>query len=198
MSIVCAAIKGDEIAIAADTQMSKGSMVVTAKDLENCNKLLRVNDNVIGIVGWSAMSTMLETIIGEKAELFVMGDRKKIYRSLMNLHKEMKKNYFLETYEDSSQPVESTQLDALIININGIFEISGYRDVHQYSRFWAVGSGCRYSLGAMEALYGKANDAQVLVEAGVNAAAKFDKHCSLPATSEVMTLSAEQRVAIVS
>ena len=88
MSIVCAAIKGDEIVIAADTQMSKGSMVVTAKDLENCNKLLRVNDNVIGIVGWSAMSTMLETIIGEKAELFVMDDRKKIYRSLMNLHKE--------------------------------------------------------------------------------------------------------------
>jgi ATP-dependent protease HslVU (ClpYQ) peptidase subunit len=116
----------------------------------------------------------------------------------MNLHKEMKKNYFLETYEDSSQPVESTQLDALIINKNGIFEISGYRDVHQYSRFWAVGSGCRYSLGAMEALYGKANDAKVLVEAGVNAAAKFDKHCSLPATSEVMTLSVEQRVAIVS
>ena len=198
MSIVCAAIKGDEIVIAADTQMSKGSMVVTAKDLENCNKLLRVNDNVIGIVGWSAMSTMLETIIGEKAELFVMDDRKKIYRSLMNLHKEMKKNYFLETYEDSSQPVESLQLDALVINKFGIFEIGSYRDVNQFSRFWAVGSGSRYSLGAMEALYGKTVDAKELVEAGVNAAAKFDKHCSLPATSEVMTLSVEQRVAIVS
>ena len=86
MSIVCAAIKDDEIAIAADTQMSKGSMVITAKDLENCNKLLRVNDNVIGIVGWSAMSIMLETIISEKAGIFVMDDRKKIYRSLMKLH----------------------------------------------------------------------------------------------------------------
>jgi hypothetical protein len=39
---------------------------------------------------------MLETIISEKGGLFVMDDRKKIYRSLMNLYKEMKENYFLE------------------------------------------------------------------------------------------------------
>lgn len=198
MSIVCAAIKGEEIAIAADTQLSKGSMVITAEDLENCNKLLRVNDNVIGIVGWSAMSTMLETIMAEKAGLFIMDDRKKIYRSLMNLHKEMKENYFLETDEYDSQPVESLQLDALVINKYGIFEIGSYRDVSKYSRFWAAGSGSRYGLGAMEALYGTANNAKELVEAGVKAAAKFDSGCSLPATSEVMTLSVEQRVAIVS
>ena len=110
---------------------------------------------------------------------------------------ETKDNYYLETYEDSSQPVESLQLDALVINKFGIFEIGSYRDVNQFSRFWAVGSGSRYSLGAMEALYGKTVDAKELVEAGVNAAAKFDKHCSLPATSEVMKLSVKQRVALV-
>ena len=198
MSIVCAAIKDDEIAIAADTQMSMGSLVTTAEDLKNCDKLLRVNDNVIGIVGWKAMSIMLETIISEKGGLFVMDDRKKIYKSLMNLHKEMKQNYFLETDEYDSQPVESLQLDALIINKNGIYAISSYREVNQYSRFWAIGSGYRYSLGAMEVLYGKATSAKELVEAGVYAAAKFDSGCSLPATSEVMTLSVEQRVAIVS
>ena len=198
MSIVCAAIKDDEIAITADTQMSMGSLVTTAEDLKNCDKLLRVNDNVIGIVGWKAMSIMLETIISEKGGLFVMDDRKKIYKSLMNLHKEMKQNYFLETDEYDSQPVESLQLDALIINKNGIYAISSYREVNQYSRFWAIGSGYRYSLGAMEVLYGKATSAKELVEAGVYAAAKFDSGCSLPATSEVMTLSVEQRVAIVS
>ena len=198
MSIVCAAIKDEEIAIAADTQMSLGSLVTTAEDLKNCDKLLRVNDSVIGIVGWTAMSTMLETIVSEKAELFVMDDRKKIYRSLMKLHEEMKENYYLETDEHKSQPVESLQLDALIINRNGIFEIGSYREVNQYLRFWAIGSGSRYSLGAMEALYAKAIEAKELVEAGVNAAAKFDSGCSLPATSEVMKLSVEQRVAMVS
>ncbi len=198
MSIVCAAIKDDEIAIAADTQMSLGSLVTTAEDLKNCDKLLRVNDNVIGIVGWTAMSTMLETIVSEKARLFVMDDRKKIYKSLMKLHEEMKENYYLETDEHKSQPVESLQLDALIINRNGIFEFGSYREVNQYLRFWAIGSGSRYSLGAMEALYDKAIDAKELVETGVHTAAKFDGHCSLPATSEVMKLSVEQRVAIVS
>ena len=198
MSIVCAAIKNDGIAIAADTQMSMGSLVVTAEDLKNCDKLLRVSDSVIGIVGWKAMSTMLETIINEKGGFFVLDDRKKIYKSLMNLHKEMKENYFLETSEDSDQPVESLQLDALIINKNGIYAISSYREVNQYSRFWAIGSGYRYSLGAMEALYDKVVDAKDLVAAGVYAAAKFDNGCSLPATSEVMKLAVEQRVAMVS
>ncbi len=116
----------------------------------------------------------------------------------MNLHKEMKENYYLETSEHRSQPVESTQLDALIINKNGIYEIGSYREVNQFSRFWAIGSGCKYSLGAMEALYDKAIDAEELVEAGVNAAAKFDNYCSLPVTSEVMKLSVEQRVTMVS
>jgi ATP-dependent protease HslVU (ClpYQ) peptidase subunit len=197
MSIVCAAIKNDQIAIAADTQMSMGSLVTTAEDLKNCDKLLRVNDNVIGTVGWKAMSTMLETIIDEKGGLFVLDDRKTIYRSMMSLHKEMKANYYLETDECKSQPVESLQLDALIINKNGIYEVGSYREVNQFSRFWSIGSGARYSLGAMEALYGMAIDAKELVEAGVYAATKFDSGCSMPATSEVMKLSVEQRVAMV-
>lgn len=198
MSIVCAAIKNDEIAIAADTQMSIGSLVATAEDLKNCEKLFRVNDSVIGFVGWKAMSTMLENIINEKGGLFVMDDRKKIYKSLMNLHKEMKENYFLETSEDSDQPVESLQLNALIINKNGIYEISSYREVNQYARFWAIGSGRRYSLGAMETLYGKVVSAKDLVEAGVYAATKFDDGCSMPSTSEVMNLAVEQQVILVS
>jgi len=198
MSIVCAAIKHDEIAIAADTQMSMGSMAVTAGDLKNCEKLFKVNDSVIGFVGWKAMATMLETIISEKEGLFVLDDRKKIYKSLMNLHKEMKENYFLETSEDHDQPVESLQLDALLINKSGIYEIGSYRDVNQYSRFWAVGSGSRYSLGAMEVLYDKGLNAEELVIAGVEAAAKFDKGCSLPVSCEVMKRAVPQHVSIVS
>ena len=198
MSIVCAAIKNDEIAIAADTQMSWGSLVTTAEDLQNSDKLLRVNGNVIGTVGWKAMAVMLEAIVGEKAEIFVMDDRKKIYQSLMKLHEEMKQNYYLETSEYKSQPVESLQLDALVVNKNGIFVISSYREVNQFSRFWAIGSGSRYSLGAMEALYSKASNAIELVEAGVFAATKFDDGCSLPSTSEVMKLVVAQSVAMVS
>jgi ATP-dependent HslUV protease subunit HslV len=198
MSIVCAAIKNDKIAIAADTQMSWGSLVTTAEDLQNSDKLLRVNGNVIGTVGWKAMAVMLEIIVGEKAGIFVMDDRKKIYQSLVKLHEEMKQNYHLETYENNSQPVESTQLDALIVNKSGIYAIGSYREVNQFSRFWAIGSGSRYSLGAMEVLYSKATDAKELVEAGVFAATKFDSGCSLPSTSEVMKLAVAQRVAMVS
>lgn len=197
MSIVCAAVKNNEIAIAADTQMSMGSLVVTAENLNNCKKLFQVNDSVIGFVGWKAMSTILEDIISEKAGLFVFDNRKKIYKSLMNLHKEMKENYFLETSEDCDQPVESLQLNALIINKGGIYEINSYREVNQYSRFWAIGSGKRYSLGAMETIYDGNASALSLVKAGVYAATKFDDGCSLPISSEVIQIATDQQTVMI-
>lgn len=137
MSIVCAAIKNNEVAIAADTQLSFGSLNITANDLINCRKLFNVNDSIIGTVGWKAMSTMLETIIKEKSKIFNLNSRLDIYQSLMRLHEEMKNNYFLETSDSRSQPVESMQMQALIANASGIYEISSYREVNQYSRFWA-------------------------------------------------------------
>jgi len=197
MSIVCAAIKNNQVAIAADTQLSFGCLNVGASDLKNCTKLYRVNNSIVGTVGWKAMSTMLEVIIDQKSELFNLGNRIDIYTSLMRLHHVMKTHYFLETGGGDSQPVESMQLQALIINNSGIYEISRYREVNQYKRFWAIGSGQEYSLGAMEVLFDSGKNAQQLVEAGVIAAAKFDDGCSLPATSQMMPLNIEQHVAMV-
>ncbi len=190
MSIVCAAIKNGEVAIAADTQLTVSSIVVTAADDKNFNKLIKVNGSVIGLVGWASIQIMIETIIRENGNMFILDDRDTIYKSLNNLHNVMKENYSLITTDDEgNQPIESSQLDGLIINKSGIFDIDCYRSVEQYYRFWATGSGKKYSIGAMEAAYDKSYNAKELVMLGVNVAAKFDPDCSLPATYEVIRQS---------
>ena len=189
MSIVCAAIKNKEVAISCDTVCNFGSINASARHIKNSNKLYAINGSIMGIVGWSAVADVVEHLISTDKELFKLNDRMGIFTTLTGLHKRMKETYGLETRENEDQPVESTQLDALVINQNGLFEISSYRDVREYKTFWALGSGQKLGLGAMHALYDKDVSAKDIVEAGVKAAADFDDGCGLPLKSKVISMA---------
>ena len=80
MSIVCAARTANEIAIACDTQSNFGSLTVSAKHMANANKLFVVNDNVIGIVGWNAISDVVAHLIKHDKKLFQLNSRMGIIR----------------------------------------------------------------------------------------------------------------------
>lgn len=145
-----------------------------------------VNGNVIGIVGWSAISDAVGHLIQHDKKMFQLDNRLAIYSTLMRLHAKMKNDYFIETKEDDEQPVESSQLDALIINKFGLFEIGSYREVNEYQTYWAIGSGRSLGIGAMHALYDGKASAKKIVEAGVKAAAEFNESCALPLKTKTM------------
>jgi len=190
MSIVCAARKNGQIAISADSLTSYGGLSASATYRENSSKLLRVNGSVIGIVGWCAISSALEHLIHGEEELFRFGNRMEVMSTLLELHRRMKQDYFLESYEDRNQPVESTQLHALIATAGGLYEVCSYRSVGECRSFWAVGSGRRVALGAMYANWNSSVSARAVAEVGVRAAAEFDDACGLPLSSEVIQLTA--------
>lgn len=189
MSIVCAAVKDGEIAISCDTQSNDGSLTVSSKHIKNSNKLYVVNDSIMGIVGWNAISGMVEHLIEHNKESFKLNNRVEIFSSLVLLHEKMKDDYFIETKEHDQQPVESNQLDALIINKYGLFEIGSYREVNEFKTYWAIGSGRRIALGAMHALYDQKVTAKKVVESGVKAAAEFDDCCGLPVKTKVIKIN---------
>jgi ATP-dependent protease HslVU (ClpYQ) peptidase subunit len=69
----------------------------------------------------------------------------------------------------------------LIINRKGIFGLSSYKYVQEYSRFAANGSGGEFALGAMFAVFGEAsNSAADVAEVGVRAGSEFDDGSALP------------------
>lgn len=188
MSIIVALRKGREAVIAADTAQSDESMVMTAKYLVNHEKILRAGDSYVGLAGWSASQDIFESLIRERPELLKLESRAAIFDTFRALHEVMKEKYFIDTQEDKEQPVESSQLGALIVNPNGIFEIESYRSVSEYSRFWALGSGKRLAMGAMHALYETTDDVVAIAKAGIEAACEFDDGCVLPMTHHVVTL----------
>ena len=188
MSIICAAKKSGIVAISSDTQTNYGTLKVSAKHFRNMNKMFPINKSVVGIVGWVAISDMMEYLFLNDKKLFELNSRMEIYGTLLRLHEKMKNDFFIETKEDDDQPVESSQLDALIVNKHGIFEISSYREVNEYQTFWAIGSGRRIGLGAMHALFDSKASAKEIVEAGVRAGAEFDDSCGLPLKTRTMSL----------
>ncbi len=194
MSIVCAVKKNNEVAISADSLTSYGSLQASSRHLKNSGKLYKVDDSVIGMVGWSAISGIVEHLILQDKKIFRLGGRMEIMSTLLALHERMKDDYYLKTFEDRDQPVESIQLQALVVNRNGLFEINSYREVNEYLTFWAMGSGKRLALGAMHALYDQKMSAKAIAEAGIRAASEFDDSCSLPLKSRVIRESALEAV----
>ena len=66
--------------------------------------------------------------------------------------------------------------------------VYSYREVFEFDRFWAIGSGRAFALGAMFAHWDKARTARDLVEAGVRAGCEFDKNSAGPIKAHTLKL----------
>lgn len=189
MSIVVAALKEGKVTIAADSQTNFGSLKVGQKLMADHHKLHKVGDSYIGLVGWSATSQILEHLMQNQPELFKLKSRMDIFETLLALQSKLKELYFIETREDEEeQPVESNQLEGLIINDQGLFSFGSFREVHQFHQYWAAGSGKRIAMGAMHAMYDTAASSEEIAAAGVNAACDLDESCALPMVSFTLEL----------
>ncbi|RMG50919.1 MAG: MFS transporter [Gammaproteobacteria bacterium] len=181
MSTIVAVKKNGCIVIAADSLTTFGDTRLPAVDDAAWDKIHRYRDSHIGIVGSAAHLLVIQSIFTEDAD-FDLSNRAAIFETFRSLHPRLKEEYFLNPKEDEDDAYESTRMDALIANPDGIFGLFSLREVFEYQRFWAVGSGADYALGAMHALWERENDAEAIARAGVEAGAAFNNATSLPMT----------------
>jgi ATP-dependent HslUV protease subunit HslV len=71
-------------------------------------------------------------------------------------------------------------MTVMIANPSGIYAVYSMREVFEFDRFWAIGSGRDFALGAMYTVYNRAKGAVAIAEAGVQAGAEFDTGTALP------------------
>lgn len=188
MSIIVAIRKGTQAIIAADTAQSDDSLIMKAAYLVNHNKIMRAGDSWVGLAGWSASQDIFESMSKNHSDLMDFSSREKIFESFRAIHETMKEKYFIDTQEDKEQPVESSQLGAMIVNSNGIFEIESYRSVSEYTRYWALGSGQKLAMGALHALYESETSLETIARAAISAACEFDDGCELPMVHRLIDL----------
>lgn len=192
MSTVVVAKKAGKVCIAADSLTSFGDLKLSSSYDAAHDKILCHDENHLGIVGSAAHQLVMESIfsskkiVDKKVEVD-FSSRLSIFETFRALHPILKEKYFLNAKDEDDDPYESTQIDALIANPFGIFGVHSLREVTEYKKFWAIGSGAEYALGAMFAVYENAT-AEEIAHAGVAAGAEFNNASSLPISSYVIDL----------
>jgi ATP-dependent protease HslVU (ClpYQ) peptidase subunit len=180
MTTVCVVRKGAQLAIAADSLVTFGDTRLP-HGYENNDKLFKVGDSYFGMSGTTAHFPVLRKALASlpKEELR-LASRDEVFDTFLKLHPKLKEQFFLNTKEEDADPYESSQFTVLIANAHGLFGVYSYREVFEFERFWAIGSGRAFALGAMHASYARAKSAADVARIGVAAGCEFDKNSAAP------------------
>jgi len=188
MSTVVVVRKNGVACIAADSLTSYGDLKLSSHYDPHSEKIQTFGDTHLAVVGSAAHTLVIESLLNKDDFFPDFSDRAAIFKTFSLMHSELKEHYYLNTKDEEDDPYESSHIDALAANENGIFGIYSMREVYEYSSFWATGSGSPYALGAMHAVYDRYDSAESVAEAGVMAGAEFDNASSKPITLRTVNL----------
>jgi len=178
--------------IAGDTLTTFGSTRLGSVHDAAPEKLLKHGDTYFGIAGSAAHQLVLESLLKRHPE-FTFHGREEIYESFRKIHPLLKDEAFLNPKEEEDDAYESSQLTALVANSSGIFGVYSMREVFEFERFWSIGSGRDFALGAMYAVYDGRMTAQEIGKMGVLAGAEYDTGTGLPMNVAKVKLNAKKR-----
>ncbi|MDB3935911.1 hypothetical protein N9383_04240 [Granulosicoccus sp.] len=190
MSTIVIARKGRMACIAADTLTTFGDIRLDHSLDKHHSKIQTFGKTHMGIVGSAAHTLVAERAFNDKEVKADFSTRDSTFDTLIRLHPILKERFFLNSKDADEDPYETSQIDSVFVNSNGIFAMFSLREVYEYTRFWAVGSGSYYALGAMHAVYERYKSAKDIARAGAEAGATFDTSSQLPLTMKTVKLSA--------
>lgn len=188
MTTIVVVRKGNQAAIAADSLTTFGSTRLAPSYDRNPHKIIRFADSFIGVAGSAAHQLVLENLLAKNPDLALHG-KEAIYESFRRLHPLLKDEAFLNPKEEEDDPYESSQMTVMIANPSGIFAVYSMREVFEFDRYWAIGSGRDFALGAMFVAYARAADPAKVARIGIEAGAEYDTGTSLPMSLHTVTLA---------
>jgi len=189
--------KDGVVAIAADGLTTFGDTCLSRSYKGEHEKILMVAGSHIGICGSSAHHLVLQSAFMKLGEV-KLDSRMEIFETFRRLHPILKEHAYLNPKEDEGDPYESSQITALIANASGIYGVYSYREVFEFDRFWSVGSGRSFALGAMHALYESPLTAGQIAQAGVAAGIEFDTSSGPPIVVHQLKIVVQAEVVVQS
>ncbi|UCE90375.1 MAG: hypothetical protein JSW10_06070 [Pseudomonadota bacterium] len=178
MSIVVTVRKGDEIVMAADSQISFGSMRVPEDNLQ-VSKIRVIGSSLFSSAGWALYDDILNHYLNKNPDI-KLDEPQAIFNFFVDLWKELHERYNFvndQCGEEKDSPFGDLDSSFLIASANGLFHVGSDLSVTSFERYYAIGSGADYSLGALYTLYHQDLDARTIAERAVLAAIAFDTKC---------------------
>jgi ATP-dependent protease HslVU (ClpYQ) peptidase subunit len=180
MSIIVVVKKAGRAVIASDSLSKTGSSRITS-NYRNTEKIIPFNNSYIGITGPSAHLSVFRHLVANHSDKISLNSEQEIFNTYLKIHSILKDEYYINTDEyDDNNTYESSQIDGLIINPSGIFGMYSWREAFEYKKFWALGSGFDFAMGAMYSTFDLYDEPEKIAEIGIKAACEFDDSCGLP------------------
>ena len=180
MTTVVVVRQGGTVAIAADSLVTFGDTRLP-HGYEANEKLFKAGDSWIGMAGTVAHFPVLRRALHAlPPDELKLHTRDEVFDTFLKLHPKLKETFFMNAKEEDADPYESMQFTAVIANPAGIFGVYSYREVFEFDRFWGIGTGRAFALGAMHAACDRTKTARELAEIGVRAGCEFDKNSDGP------------------
>lgn len=188
MTTIVVVKKHGQIAIAADSQTTFGDDQKLLAGYDRFHdKIFRHGGHYLAVSGSAAHDLVLQSVLRSVKKLD-LSSRKAIFETFRKLHPKLKEQFFLRPEEEEDDPYESSQMMLLLANRHGIFGIYPMREVYEFERFWAIGSGRKYAMGAMYAAYENEDmDAAAIAQLGIQTGCEFDVSSSLPMSLYTLT-----------
>lgn len=177
MSIVVAVAKDRHIAVASDTQINFGDLIVPPGN-HRALKIRKVGQSYVAITGWAIYENIFNDFVDPAKPPSLAGERE-IYRFFLRLWKALHQKYGFvnDQCEEQRSPFGDLAASFLIVNRNGIFSVSSDMSVTRFERYYAIGAGNDFALGALHGLYEEPYPAEVLARRAVAAAIAFNPYC---------------------
>ena len=178
MSIALAIEKNGELIVAADTLTSFGHTKVPPA-LHTAQKVRRVGRSFLAATGWGLYENILDDVLARRKNVR-LGTRAQIFDFFLRLWGDLHKKYsFVNDQIDEKEAGPFGNLDSTFIVAGpaGIFYVGPDMSVTEVERYFAIGSGAQFALGALHALHDSKLTAEAIARRGVEAAVAFDNYC---------------------
>jgi len=188
MSIAVAVRKGRQIVLAADSQSNLGAFKVDPDNLV-CSKIQRIGSSLLATTGWGLYENIIDDFVAKKKRP-PLTNKVSIFRFFLALWKDLHDRYpFVNDQPDRDDDSPFGDLDAsfLVVNTAGIFYVASDLSVTVFEKYYAVGSGADFALGAISVLYDEEVDAEHMARRAVETALMFDPHCGGKINLQIVT-----------
>lgn len=180
MSIVVAVRKNGRTVIAADSLNVFGQERIPA---DNCKatKVRAVGDAFMAITGWSLYDNIIADMLA-RHDTPVLGTEQEIFGFFMELWKELHERYpFVNDQpHEKDSPFGDFDASFMVVNRTGIYKVSQDGSVCRFEKYYVIGSGGVYALGALHQIYDSDDDAERIARRACETAIEFDIYCGAP------------------
>ncbi len=177
MSVAVVVKKNNKIVVGADTLQCFDSNITDVDNL-NESKLRRIGPTILASTGWGLYDNILDDYLKGKKTVR-LSTKQEVFLFFKKLWPVLHEKYtFVKNQcDDSDSPFGELDSSFLIATKKRIFFVSSNMCVTEFLKFFAIGAGRDFAIGAMHVLYDQNKSAEQIAHLAIEAAISNNIYC---------------------